>query len=229
MNSKKNVSFQANHPFSPFFYTAGGRIEANDITQKRILCEIARAVKYVPNGTQIKYKELLDITEEDFVWAFRNFKKDNPCTWKQEFQFKLLSGVVYTNKTYVTMKRKSSANCTFCDEKEQSFIHLFIECPQVVRLRDQLSKHWQGTAMDKKRWFLGVSDTCETLEKCKNIIAKELNHFIFKMNWAGTGISVTAFKNWLRSDEEPEEALSFRVNKVFDHNLKWSHIQLLLA
>ena len=91
------------------------------------------------------------------------------------------------------------------------------------------SKHWQGTAMDKKRWFLGVSDTCEVLEKSKNIIAKELNHYIFKMNWAGTDISVTAFKNWLRSDEEPEEALSFRVNKVFDHNLKWSHIQLLLA
>ena len=229
MNSCKETKFQTKPPFNPFFYTKEGKIETKDISQKRILCEIAKAVEYKPNGTQVKFKELLDITEDDFVWAFRNFKKDNPCTWKQEFQFKLLSGAVYSNKAYVTMKRKVSAKCTFCDEKEQSFIHLFIECPKVIKLREELAKQWQGAAMDRKRWFLGASDTCEVLEKSKNIIAKELNHFIFKMNWAETDISVMAFKNWLRSDEEPEEALSFRVNKVFDHHLKWSHIQLLLA
>ena len=83
--------------------------------------------------------------------------------------------------------------------------------------------------MSDKRWFLGVSNTAEVLEKAKNIIAKELNHYIFKMNWADTDISVVAFKNWLKSDEEPEEALSFRVNKVFDHHLKWSQLQLLLT
>ena len=82
--------------------------------------------------------------------------------------------------------------------------------------------------MGPKRWFLGVSNTNDLLEKSKNIIAKEINHFIFKMNWAGTDITVEAFKNWLRSDEEPEEALSYRLSKVFDHNLKWSYIQLLL-
>ena len=82
--------------------------------------------------------------------------------------------------------------------------------------------------MDKKRWFLGVSDTNDVLEKSKNIIAKESNHFIFKMNWANTEVSVAAFKNWLKSDEEPEEAFSLRINKVFDHHLKWSHIKLLL-
>ena len=82
--------------------------------------------------------------------------------------------------------------------------------------------------MDVKRWFLGSSVTNDVLEKSKNIIAKEANHFIFKMNWADSNINTDAFKNWLRSDEEPEEALAQRVNKMFDHYQKWSHIQLLL-
>ena len=83
--------------------------------------------------------------------------------------------------------------------------------------------------MDSKRWFLGVCSTNDTLELSKNIIAKEANHFIFKRNWAEQTLSVEAFKNWLRSDEEPEEALAYRVNKIFDHHLKWSHLQSLLA
>ena len=82
--------------------------------------------------------------------------------------------------------------------------------------------------MNDSRWFLGASNTDEVLEKSKNIIAKEANHYIFKANWAGNQLSVEAFKNWLRSDEEPEEALAQRVNKMFDHYSKWSHIQLLL-
>ena len=88
--------------------------------------------------------------------------------------------------------------------------------------------NWSGEIMNEKRWFLGVSNTSEILEKSKNIIAKEANHYIFKMNWKGDKLSVESFKNWLRSDEDPEEALASRVNKIFDHHLKWSNIQLLL-
>ena len=117
----------------------------------------------------------------------------------------------------------------FCTEESQTFIHLYIHCPQVKTFRSRLAESWQGEEMSQKRWFLGASQTNDILEKCKNIVAKEANHFIFKANWAGTELSVDAFKGWLRSDEEPEEALSFRLGKVFDHNLKWSHIQLLLS
>ena len=82
--------------------------------------------------------------------------------------------------------------------------------------------------MDAKRWFLGSLSSNDVLEKSKDIIAREANHFVFKMNWAGNELSTTAFKNWLKSEEEPEEALAYRIRKTFDHYLKWSNIQLLL-
>ena len=127
------------------------------------------------------------------------------------------------------MGRKSSPKCNFCNAEEQDFIHLYITCPEVAKFRHNLSKDWPGMKMDAKRWFLGTSITNEILEKSKNIIAKEANHFIFKMNWADKELSVDAFKNWLKSDEEPEEALAMTINKIFDHHLKWSQVQLLIT
>ena len=126
------------------------------------------------------------------------------------------------------MGRKPSAKCTYCEETEQDFVHLYIQCPGVNQFRNALSRDWQGEEMDPKRWFLGSSGTNDILEKSKNILAKEVNHYIFKMNWTDNTINVEAFKNWLRSDEEPEEALAQRVNKMFDHYQKWSYIQHLL-
>ena len=205
------------HPpvFNPCFFTENGCIETSDITQKRILKEIAKAVAYAPNGTQIKVRDELDLTEDDFSTALKNYRKDNPCTFKQEFQFKLLAGILHTNKAFAGMGKKPSPKCNFCDEKEQSFVHLYIKCPGVNKFRETLAKNWQGEKMNPKRWFLGSSITNDVLEKCKNMIAKEANHFIFKTNWADSQLSVDAFKNWLKSDEEPEEALAYRVSKIF--------------
>ena len=215
-------------PFNPYFQTEKGTVEFSDISQKRILQEVARAVEYLPNGTQLKIKEELDLDEDLFAIAFKNLRKDNPCTHRQDIQFRILSGIAYYNKAYHRLGHKNSAKCTFCPEKEQDFIHLYIKCPEVKRFRSRLSENWPGEKMDVKRWFLGASITDDILEKSKNIIAKEANHYIFKMNWANKDLSFDAFKNWLKSDEEPEEALAMRINKVFDHHLKWSQIQLLL-
>ena len=217
------------YSFYPFFKTERGRIEGSDITQKRILEEIAKAALYIPNENQLKVQEVLGLEEEEVKIAFRNFKKDNPCTWKQDFQFKLLSGAVFTNTRYIHMGHKKTTACTFCNEPYQDFVHLFTLCPGVRRFRERLAANWQGDPMDKKRWFLGASATSDILEKSKNIIAKEANHFIFKTNWAGNELSVEAFKRWLQSDEEPEEALACRVNKLFDHQIKWSYLQTLLT
>ena len=94
--------------------------------------------------------------------------------------------------------------------------------------RRSISKNWPGEKMTPERWFLGVSNTNDILEKSKNILAKEMNHYIFKMNYAGKKLCPTSFKAWLISDEDPEEALASRVNKTFEHHLKWASITSLL-
>ena len=214
--------------FDPFLMAVTKLSGTENLSQKKILQAIAKKVDYIPNGTQNKFMELLDIDKEALLEAFKKFKTDNPCTVKQEFQFKLLSGIIHANAAYRRMKRKESAKCTFCPEERQDFVHLFISCPKVITFRNEIEKNWPGEKMTSERWFLGVNSSSDILEKSKNILAKEINHFIFKRNWANEALCPIAFKAWLMSDEEPEEALASRVNKVFDHHLKWSTITSLL-
>ena len=228
VRSEETLEMREQAQFSPVLYTEKGMISYPDISQKRILSEIAQRTDYKPNGTQVATHGLLEFEEKDLSEAFKRYRFDNPCTRKQEFQFKLLSGTLYSNKEYAKLGRKDSGKCTFCAEEKQNFTHLYISCPKVKAFRADLAKRWTGDPMSDKRWFLGLSHSNEVLEKSKDIIAKEANHYIFKMNWAGKSLSVEAFKNWIKSEEEPEEALACRVNKIFDHHLKWSHIQLLL-
>ena len=64
--------------FDLSLHTKKGIIQYPDITQKRILQEIAQEEKYIPNGTQIKLNEILEFEDTDLKLAFKNIRKDNP-------------------------------------------------------------------------------------------------------------------------------------------------------
>ena len=214
--------------FIPWFKTNWGELKGDDLTQKKILREIAKAVTYHPNDTQKKVGTLLDLEEEELARAFKRIKKDHMNRAMHDFQLKLLSGVLFTNKAYKRMGRKKSARCTFCEEEKQDFIHLYISCSGANKLRSGLAQCWLGEKMTTKRWFLGSSDHNDILEKSKEYVAKEVNHYIFQMNWAGKDISVKAFKDRVLAQEEVEEALAYETHKSFDFHEKWAHLKQLL-
>ena len=214
--------------YSPRFKTSEGFIEGSEITQKRILREIAKGVEYVPNGTQIKVERILGLLEEDLSLAFRRIKKDHRDGVMRDFQLILLSGAVYTNKAYKRMKKKESAKCTFCNEEQQDFTHLFISCNGVNKLRTEIATGWPGEKMTSKRWFLGCSSSNEDLERSKDYIAKEINHYVFQTNWANGDLSTAAFKNRIFAKEEVEEAVASKTNMLFDFQVKWENLRTLL-
>ena len=82
--------------------------------------------------------------------------------------------------------------------------------------------------MTEKRWFLGSSDTNDYLERYKDLIAKEINHYIFQTNWAGTELSTVAFQNRIYSQEAIEEEASIKMNKTFEFHTKWAYLKQLL-
>ena len=82
--------------------------------------------------------------------------------------------------------------------------------------------------MTRKRWFLGSSHTNDILERSKDYLAKEINHYIFQMNWAGKEISMVAFTNRILAEEEVEEALAYEIKKTYDFHVKWEYLKQLL-
>ena len=83
--------------------------------------------------------------------------------------------------------------------------------------------------MTKKRWFLGCSSTNNDLERAKDYIAKEINHYTFQANWAGDELSPIALKNRILAEEEIEEALASLMDKTFDFYVKWENLKQLLS
>ena len=51
-------------------------------------------------------------------------------TKTREFKFKLLHNILYTNKQLHRMNpmRFLSSKCTFCDEQDETYDHLFYKC-----------------------------------------------------------------------------------------------------
>jgi hypothetical protein len=88
------------------------------------------------SGMKVKFKcidkwnYLLDINLSDKEWfniSHYNWK----CTQEVKlrwFQFRLLNRILCTNTLLVKINRSDNPNCTFCNEVEESFIHLFWDC-----------------------------------------------------------------------------------------------------
>ena len=83
--------------------------------------------------------------------------------------------------------------------------------------------------MSDKRWVLGSSLYNEPLEKAKDFIARQVNHYTFKNNWAETELSEVAFTNRVLSQEEVELALAARLGKSYDTQIKWEYVKILLT
>ena len=101
-----------------------------------VLKALANSQEYIWNNTQKKTTEALDLTEENWMAAFKDSQRHSSCARTQALLFEIYAGIAYTNKSYKRFGHKSRNNCTFCDEEEQSFGHLFRDCQKVKSLRE---------------------------------------------------------------------------------------------
>ena len=45
------------------------------------------------------------------------------------FQYKVIHNILYTNNVLFKMKKISSSSCPFCNNVDQTNLHLFVDCP----------------------------------------------------------------------------------------------------
>ena len=88
------------------------------------------------SGLQVKFKcidkwnDLLSIHLMDEDW-FKISHYNWKCTQEVKlrwFQFRLLNRILCTNILLVKIGRSDHSKCTFCNEVEESIVHLFWDC-----------------------------------------------------------------------------------------------------
>jgi uncharacterized membrane protein YgcG len=94
------------------------------------------------------------------VWSYGFLT--NRC---REFTFKFYNNILGTNARVANFNAGTNPACTFCtlekvqDPPDESFIHLFWDCPQTDKLRKKLENEWfpevaGASNIEKKEFWL---------------------------------------------------------------------------
>ena len=82
------------------------------------------------------------------------------------FQYKVVHNILYTNKILYKMKKKQQPDCCYCHGKDQTPLHLFVECSIAKLFWNKCTRLYvQETLLLEKIIYgvLGHTSSCLTL------------------------------------------------------------------
>lgn len=88
-------------------------------------------------------KLIISTTTENFCKLFKNMYTLTISTKLRDFQYRLLTGILVTNKLLYLWKITDTQLCTFCRNSVEDEIHLFCECRIVKPIWQQLKSYIQ--------------------------------------------------------------------------------------
>ena len=97
-------------------------------SSKEVYWDLIRKIEKPP-VSKSKYKQLFpthDLPWKDIYLLPISVTLDSKM---REFQYKVLSRILYANKALHSMGIVNSPACTFCQESDESLEHLFLHCP----------------------------------------------------------------------------------------------------
>lgn len=104
--------------------------------------------KLIDNSASVDKKRLkwinrlgCDISEQEFLTAFVNILSPTIYTKLRDFQYRLLHNLVVTNFNLKCWRMRIDDLCTFCNSQREFTCHLFIECPVISRIWNQLQDY----------------------------------------------------------------------------------------
>ena len=65
------------------------------------------------------------------------------------FQYKVIHNILYTNNVLFKMRKILSSSCPFCNNVDQTNLHLFVDCPLALSFWSEFT-HWYFLLCNKK-------------------------------------------------------------------------------
>ena len=144
------------------------------------------------------------------------------------FQFKINHNIYYTNEKLEKIKIVGSNRCTFCDDRVEDLVHLFIRCRYVNNLWEGLEDILTYVFSDEEK-LLGVVDHIGErsfdIHSHSSFILKYYVH-ICRLNKIKP--TLDKFFKRLAYNEQLERQIATRKQKIGKHLRKWSPIINLL-
>ena len=139
----------------------------------------------------------------------------------RSFYFKLFHKSIALNNFLFKIKRKDSPKCSFCGEKDETFIHLFCECDKVnpvwndliIAISQQLNSNISITNFEKLFGILG--------DKFISYLFLLLKYHIYCCKFSNKLPNFVLFKSFVKKQKEIEYFSAKKRGKLSCHFKKW--------
>lgn len=171
----------------------------------------------------------LDIQIDQASWekiCFESPRTSN-CPKLRYFQYRLLQKKLVTNHLRSKWDSSVSASCSFCLVKKETPLHLFCECPIVVKFWKSLFKWLKYTCKIDLLWEkLDFEDIMFNNLKGRdawfiNTVLLTAKQYIYANKCLQKKLKIIEFVTSLVYYQKAEKLYAIKSNKHMKHNKKW--------
>ena len=166
------------------------------------------------------------VTEKELTTAINKIQVITNVPKYRSFQYRLLHRAIITNVHLFHWGIKSSAECTFCDLKRETTVHLFLECERVQRVWTQLHSWLKQNfdveaedPTDLKRKLLCERDCVLT-----SFVYVVFCQYVYRQRCLKERLSVNEIINTVVNIEKTERYIATKNCKLVKHFKKWRDI-----
>ena len=162
-----------------------------------------------------------DFSHEEWIASFHRISKLSNCVKLRSFQYKLLLGTLITNVQLVHYKIKDTNLCTFCDNKIETLIHLFWDCPKIRPIWD-----WFVINFDCELNFINVLfSRLRSMNRLVDKLSLIAKYYIYKTRCTTFVIRIEEFIQYCEQIQNMEKYVAKSKDKHALHDQIWSNIE----
>ena len=184
----------------------------------------------------IKWKMELGVQDE-FCNSLYEFSREHCFLYTltnvpkyRSFQYRLLERGIVTNIHLCKWGIREDSNCTFCNQEEESLLHLFCTCNQVKVLwenfRQYVEEKYQITSLNLNPSEIVLNKIFVPVRShVVNFLCLVTKQFIYRQRCQGNNLTFPVLRNIFRRIEGIEKYIAIKNGRIGKHIKKWGYVQ----
>lgn len=191
------------------------------------ICSVFNENKSVPTA-QNKFNKIFNFTKEDWkkIYILPFITTNNSKL--QWLQYRINHNILVTNQILNKIKIIDNSKCTFCEQEEETLVHIFWDCELVQNLFKEVNTWLNNVNVSKKHMLFGNTDKM-VKGNAYNIILLVIKQYIYTTRCLKKKLSLSLVKSMLKNTYELEKIAAIKKQRLDDFHLIWSDFEDLFS
>lgn len=174
-------------------------------------------------------KLCITMNNEDFLKNFKNIYAQTICTKFRDFQYRLLCGIIPTNRLLFLWRLTDSDMCSFCEHETEDEIHLFSDCVKIQNLWNSIKNfivnNERNNVSQELVWSsknIIFSTVHPRADNVINFIVTITKQYIFRVRCTKSVLNYQHLEDYIEQIYQLENNIAIHKRKWKRHVQKWS-------